>query len=135
MSIQEIQDKWESVRELCERYELPPNLAAALRVEARNYEEQTRSVQESLNSLQRTIASALDSADRNCSFWNESRFISQKAADIYEKSAAIQVIVNTVCVLIGLCAQEVLFNTVLNCDERSGQFETEARMAIFGEMK
>ena len=121
-----------SVRELCKCYELPANLETALRAEAHDYENESRRISQSLNSLQRTIASALDSAERNKAFWRESRYISQKASDIYEKSAAIEVKVNTICVLIDLCADEVMFNTIVNGKERSDEFRVAARSIIFG---
>lgn len=127
-------ETWQSVRDLCEKYELPSNLETALRAEARNYEDESRRIKESLNSLQKTISSALDSAERNSAFWRESRFISQKAADISEKSAAIEVRVNTICVLIDLCADEICVRPAASSLGLSLQFNDEARNTIFGKM-
>ena len=121
-----------TIQELCKEYEVPNHMTWLLDSAATNYEQTRSEIISGLRQVERDSARMMMQAERHTDFWRDCRHLSNDTQRMAQSAAALEQIVTQTATLIHLCAQEVMFNTVLNCEERSAKFKIAARSIIFG---
>lgn len=121
-----------TIQELCKEYEVPTHMTWLLDSAAANYESTRDEIISGLRQVERDSARMLAQAELHTDFWRDCRHLSNDTQRMSQSAAALEQIVNQAGTLIYLCAQEIMFNTVVNGEERSQQFKNAARSIIFG---